>query len=347
MGAHPTNGSDKAVRAEVGLLLYPGVQLAAVHGLTDLFLTANRMILDDDLDLPPIRVSHWRIEDSNTVPVRVYESFDDTPGPLAALTIPPTLVAPPSPELAAPYLDWLRREHGAGVTLSSVCAGTFLLAETGLLDGRAATTHWMHAEAFRARFPKVRLEVEQLLSDDGDMLTAGGVMAWTDLGLRLVERLRGPATMIATARALLIDPPGRQQRFYSKFLPPINHDDKAVLKAQRLLQETHGKNVSLAALLEQAGLEERTLLRRFRAATGLTTTGYAQALRIARAQELLQLRDDSVDQIAWEVGYADPASFRKTFTRITGLSPSAYRRRLSARGGDAPVQRGGEVSGSA
>jgi transcriptional regulator GlxA family with amidase domain len=98
------------------------------------------------------------------------------------------------------------------------------------------------------------------------------------------------------------------------------------------LREDHGKELSLPTLAAHAGLEERTFLRRFRAATGLTTTQYAQRLRIARAQELLQLEASSIDQVAWEVGYGDPASFRKIFTRIVGLSPSAYRRRLSGRG---------------
>lgn len=330
MGAHPTRmGRSGAV--EVGLLLYPEVQLAAIHGLTDLFLTANRVMRDVSLASEPIQVSHWRIEAPDNAPARVYASCDQTPVSLATLIVPPTLDAPPSAELAGRYRDWLRGEHARGVALGSVCAGTFLLAETGLLDGRRATTHWMHAEAFRARFPRVRLEVEQLLADEGNILTAGGVMAWTDLGLRLVERLRGRAAMIGTARALLIDPPGRQQRFYSKFVPPMDHGDTAILKAQLLLQEQHGREPSLAVLTERTGLEERTFLRRFRAATGLTMTGYAQALRIARAQELLQLTDSSVDQVAWDVGYADPASFRKVFTRLIGLSPSAYRRRLSGR----------------
>lgn len=319
-------------RNEIGLVIYPGVQMAAIHGLTDLFLTANRMMEVDGVDEPPIRVSHWETAQGMAQPERVFASMRNPLGPLFALVIPPRLGEPPSPELAAPFVDWLRQQHADGITLSSVCAGTFLLAETGLLAGRIATTHWMHADTFRHRFPAVRLEVDQLLTDEGDMLTAGGVMAWTDLGLRLVEHMRGGAAMIATARALLIDPPGRQQRFYSRFQPSLDHDDQPVIRAQALLRDHAGKDLTLAALAECAGLEERTFLRRFRAATGLTTTQYAQKLRIAQAQELLQMKADSIDQIAWEVGYADPASFRKIFTRITGLSPSAYRRRLSAKG---------------
>ncbi|MGJ0239794.1 hypothetical protein ACQEPB_14910 [Novosphingobium fluoreni] len=100
------------------------------------------------------------------------------------------------------------------------------------------------------------------------MLTAGGVMAWNDLGLRMTERLQGTAVMVATARALLIDPPSRQQRFYSRFTPSMDHGDKAVVQAQRVLHDHHRKDPSLATLTERAGLKERTFLCRFRAATG-------------------------------------------------------------------------------
>lgn len=328
--------TNRAVtRDEIGLLIYPGVQLAAVYGLTDLIVTANRMIADDRPDMAPIRVSHWTHDEGDGMSSCGSSDRTDGSGSLFALVVPPSLTTLPSAELTAPYHDWLHDAYASGVILGSVCAGTFLLAETGLLAGRVATTHWMHAEAFRRRFPAVRLEVEHLLADEGDIVTAGGVMAWTDLGLRLVERLRGASVMIATARALLIDPPGRQQRFYSRFIPPLGHGDAAVAKVQALLGECHGRDVSVAALADHAGLEERTFQRRFRAATGLTTTRYAQRLRIAHAQDLLQLSDRSIEQVAWDAGYADPVSFRKVFLRITGLSPSAYRRRLSAAGGRA------------
>lgn len=123
-------------------------------------------------------------------------------------------------------------------------------------------------------------------------------MACTDLGLRLVERLCGSAVMIATARALLIDPPGCQQRFYSRFIPPFGHGDAPVAEAKALVGECHDRDISVAARADHAGLEERTFQRRFRASTGLTTTHYAERLRIARAQELLQMSGRSIEQVA-------------------------------------------------
>jgi transcriptional regulator GlxA family with amidase domain len=207
------------------------------------------------------------------------------------------------------------------VRLASICAGAFLLAETALLDGRTATTHWLYVERFNARFPAVRLDADQLLIDGEDLVTAGGLMAWTDLGLRLVDRYLGAKRMLDTARILVIDPPGRQQRYYSAFSPRLSHGDSAVLAVQAWLQETGAQDIALATLAQRAGLEQRTFLRRFRQATGMTTTAYCQQLRVGRARELLQASRLPLERVAWEVGYSDPGAFRKVFTRVVGLSP--------------------------
>ncbi len=234
------------------------------------------------------------------------------------------------PDVAAPLVDWLRERHGEGTMLASVCGGTFLLAETGLLSGRAVTTHWNYAKEFLERFPGVMLNTDRLIIDGGDIISAGGLMSWTDLGLKLVDRFLGPVVMAQTARMMLVDPPGREQRYYSGFAPRLPHGDAAVLRAQHFLQANEGRDARLATLAEHAGLEERTLLRRFQKATGLTTTEYAQRLRVAKAQELLQFGRLPVERISWEVGYSDAGAFRKIFHRIVGLTPGEYRQRFHA-----------------
>lgn len=316
---------------EIGLVLYPGAQQAAVLGLTDLFGLAGRIAARHrKRDAHPLRVSHWQPDTSSRTPVRVFDTAPDAAGTLAVLILPPCLTEPPSPETAAPFVRWLREQHGGGVTLASVCAGAFLLGETGLLGGRAVTTHWLHAESFRERFPEARMDVDQLVIDDGDIVTAGGVMAWTDLGLRLVDRFLGPTVMVETARIMLVDLPRREQRYYSPFSPRLTHGDAAVLKVQHWLQATGARDIALAGLAERAGLEERTFLRRFQKATGMTTRAYCQRLRVGKAREMLQFGRLPIDRIAWEVGYDDPGAFRKIFVRIVGLTPGEYRRRFSA-----------------
>jgi transcriptional regulator GlxA family with amidase domain len=179
-------------------------------------------------------------------------------------------------------------------------------------------------------FPNVQVDVDRLIIDDGDIMTAGGLMAWTDLGLRLIDRLLGPSIMLDTARTLVVDPPGREQRYYSAFSPVLTHGDAAVLSVQHWLQATQAKDMTLATLAAQAKLEPRTLLRRFQKATGMTTTEYGQRLRVGRAREMLQFETASIDRVAWEVGYSDAGAFRKVFTRIVGLTPGDYKRRFSA-----------------
>lgn len=327
-GALPTGDGERVI--ELGILLYPGAQLATVLGLTDLFGIARRLAGEQaNRNAPVLRVSHWRLENPGDLPMRVADSHPQARGQLQVLILPASLETPISAEAAAPYRAWLRQQHQAGVTLASVCAGAFLLGETGLLDGRTITTHWLHVDGFSARFPDVRLDVDQLIIDADDIISAGGIMAWTDLGLRLVDRYLGPTIMLETARILLIDPPGRQQRYYRGFTPRLAHGDTAVLAVQHWLHETGGGDAALVELAQRAGLEQRTFLRRFRKATGMTTTEYCQRLRVGRARELLQADRLSIERVAWEVGYADPGAFRKVFTRIVGLSPGAYRRRFA------------------
>lgn len=317
---------------EIGLVLYPGAQQASVLGLTDLFTVANRIKRSYQNGVkPPLKITHWQQPTLAASPKRIFDSESDSKSILYALILPPTLnesvsETPTNIALAA----WLGKQHANGVVLGSVCAGAFLLAATGLMAGRPMTTHWTYADQLQEHYPQVRVDTRRLIIDDGDVITAGGLMSWTDLGLRLVDRLLGSTVMIDTARMLLVDPPGREQRYYSVFSPRLNHGDEAILNAQHWLQATQANDVSLAQLATQAGLEERTFLRRFKQATGMTSTEYCQRLRVGKARELLQFGGESIEQVAWEVGYSDTGAFRKVFTHIVGLSPSQYRQRFRA-----------------
>lgn len=324
------------LQIELGIVLYPGVQMATVLGLTDLFAIAGRFDgTTDEPHPPPLRISHWALDETDQAPRRVHDSHPEACCTPSMLILPPSLEEPISTETARPYCGWLRQQHQVGVRLASICAGAFLLGETGLLAGRTATTHWLYVERFMARFPDVHLDADQLIIDVDDIITAGGLMAWTDLGLRLVDRYLGAKAMIDTAQMLVIDPPGRQQRYYSAFAPRLNHGDSAILAVQQWLQQTAAEEVVLAKLAQRAGLEERTFLRRFRKATGMTTTDYCQRIRVGRARELLHASRLPIERVAWEVGYADPGAFRKVFTRVVGLTPGAYRRRFGTEPGTA------------
>jgi transcriptional regulator GlxA family with amidase domain len=315
---------------EIGLVLYPGVASATVHGLTDLFSVSTTLARERvGANAPMLRVSHWQPNLSNGSVDRAFDTHPDLNSSPAVLIVPGSWQGQPPRDVVQHLVAWLVERHAAGSTLCSVCGGAFVLAETGLLAGRTATTHWSMAQDLAQRFPAIRVDETRLTVEDGNFITAGGVLAWTDLGLKLVDRFLGPSLMLETARFMLADPPGREQRFYSNFSPKFNHGDAAILKVQHWLQTQAAKPTSLQQMAAISGLEERTFLRRFQKATGLTPSQYTQRLRVGKSRELLELTNQTVNQISWAVGYEDPGSFRKVFQKIMGLSPSLYRRRFA------------------
>lgn len=317
----------RAPRTEVGLVLYPGCQAAMFHGMTDLLQTAGQIaVARKGL---PLRISHWSADAAGRL-ARSYDSHPGAEGGPDILVVPGRMSGPLIAAEAAPFADWLRQKHADGAVLASSCGGAFLLAETGLLARRPATTHWAFAEQFSMRYPSVKLDTARILIDDGDILTAGGLMAWTDLGLRLVERIYGGGVMAQTSRYFLVDIAGRQQAQYRSFAPRLMHGDEAILRVQHWLQAKGGRAVTVADMACRALLEERTFLRRFKAATGMKPTEYTQHLRMEKARELLQFTRRPVEQVAWTVGYEDPTAFRRLFQRLIGLSPGEYRRRFAA-----------------
>ncbi|PYC13799.1 AraC family transcriptional regulator [Pseudomonas jessenii] len=321
-------GAERAAIAELGVLIYPGAQMAAVHGLTDLFAVANRIAAEHQAaQLPVLRVSHWQVE-GDQPPTRTYASHAGDDSALLAVLIPPSIGGFSAAQAPASLMQWLRDQHANGATLGGVCVGSLLLAESGLLDGRSATTHWTSAKTFAERYPKIKLKADTPIVDDGDLITTAGLMAWSELGLRLVDRLLGPSIATGTARFLVIEHSESASECGSNFAPILGHGDAAILKVQHWLQSTGATDVSLTAMAERAGLEERTFLRRFRAATGLKPTEYCQHLRVGKAREMLEFSNGTIDHIAWTVGYQDPGAFRAIFRKITGLAPSDYRARF-------------------
>jgi transcriptional regulator GlxA family with amidase domain len=321
-------GAERAAIAELGVLIYPGAQMAAVHGLTDLFAVANRIAAEHQAaQLPVLRVSHWQVE-GDQPPTRTYASHAGDDSALLAVLIPPSIGGFSAAQAPASLMQWLRDQHARGATLGGVCVGSLMLAESGLLDGRSATTHWTSAKAFAERYPKIKLKANTPIVDDGDLITTAGLMAWSELGLRLVNRLLGPSIATSTARFLVIEHSDSASECGSNFAPILGHGDAAILKVQHWLQSTGATDVSLTAMAERAGLEERTFLRRFRAASGLKPTEYCQHLRVGKAREMLEFSNGTIDHIAWTVGYQDPGAFRAIFKKITGLAPSDYRARF-------------------
>ncbi|WP_447589681.1 GlxA family transcriptional regulator [Aquipseudomonas campi] len=227
-------------------------------------------------------------------------------------------------------LQWLAKRP-AEQQLASLCSSAFLLAAAGLLDGRRATTHWALANQFRQHFPRVQLQIDQLFTEDRNRFCSGGAQAGLDLCLHLIAWHAGDWLAQRVANTLVVDRERGQQSRFAPLLPDMVVDDALVAPLLRWLQHHHGEAIDLQRLASQANCSTRTLLRRFKAATGLTPNDYLQRLRISAAQSALRNPARSLEQVAAQVGYADRATFAKLFKQVCGETPGAFRKRLNNR----------------
>lgn len=224
--------------------------------------------------------------------------------------------------------DWLREQHERGAHIASMCTGSFVLAATGLLDGKEATTHWGAAEVFRQLFPKVKLKPEKLIVDAGGLYSAGAFTACYDLSLYLVAKYVGYHVAAETAKTLIHDIGRITQTPYSSFNFQRNHTDDSIQETQRKLEKNYSEDVDIDNLAQETGMSRRTFERRFKTATGDTCLLYLQKVRVEVAKQILEEKNSSFDEISYEVGYENSSYFRKIFQKHTGLRPTEYRNKF-------------------
>jgi transcriptional regulator GlxA family with amidase domain len=221
-------------------------------------------------------------------------------------------------------IPWLKKHYENGTTIASVCMGAFLLAETGLLDGKTATTHWGYAQLFQKMYPKVHLKRDQMIVDDGDLLSSGACTSYMDLSLYLVERCCGHPVAVECAKVMIHDFDRRSQSAYAVCAFYREHNDSEILTAQRWIEKNYAEAIDLDQVAFKNGMSRRTFERRFKAATGITPLLYLQRTRIESAKSLLENSNHTFDEITYGVGYEDSSFFRKLFTKHTGLRPKEY-----------------------
>jgi len=278
-------------------------------------------------------------------PVTCLDGVSLCPSVVAADAAAPDLVVVPgldddlAPSFAANrgWVPWLARWHAAGARIASSCTGAFLVADAGLLDGRAATTHWMFAGELARRYPAVRVTADKMIVDNGDVITSGGATSFLNLVLYLVERFAGHDHANLAAKVLLVDGHRPSQLPYIAFGRERAHGDGIVHQIQQHIDLHLDEQLRIAGLAAAFGLSERTLSRRFAVATGHGPQAYLQQARIHHAMRLLETASDPIDRVRRSVGYTDPAAFRRAFKQATGLSPSGYRDAYGPRNGLAKV----------
>jgi transcriptional regulator GlxA family with amidase domain len=325
----------------IALLAAPETSPSVLYGLYDVLLSVGAVFPDMTTGEPGDALLDVRIVAADSEPFRCFGGVLVEPhaalGDLASVDVAIvcdmyTPIDSPPRERYPREIDWLRRMHAGGSLIASVCTGSLMLAEAGLLDGRQAACHWAYRDLFRQYFPRVELTEESILnltSESDGVITAGGATAWQDLALHLIARLCGPAHVLQTSKVFLLAGHEEGQRPFAAMTRPKQVRDAVIGQSQAWIAENYARTNPVAAMAERSGLKPRTFGRRFRSATGYLPIEYVHAVRIEEARRIIEAEACAIDDVGYRVGYEDPTFFRRLFKRTTGLSPAAYRRKMA------------------
>ncbi|MFD2144399.1 GlxA family transcriptional regulator [Mucilaginibacter antarcticus] len=226
-------------------------------------------------------------------------------------------------------IDWLGSQYRNGACVASVCTGAYLLAAAGLLDGKSCSTHWSAADKLKQLYPKINLQTDQTITDEQGIYTNGGAYSFLNLILYLVEKYYDRETAIFCAKVFQIDMDRQSQSAFIIFKGQRLHSDELIKKAQTVLEDKLEEKLSIEDLASRFAIGRRNFDRRFIKATGNTPAEYAQRVRVEAAKRAFETSRKTINQVMYEVGYADLKAFREVFRKITGLSPLDYRNRYN------------------
>jgi transcriptional regulator GlxA family with amidase domain len=222
-------------------------------------------------------------------------------------------------------IDWIEKQYKQGAEIASICTGAFLLASSGLLDGKSCSTHWAVADDFRTMFPKVNLQTDKLITDENGIYTNGGAYSFLNLVIYLVEKYYDRQTAIFCSKVFQIEMDRQSQSAFIIFKGQKLHGDDVVKKAQAYIENNLDEKISIEHLSLKFSVGRRNFDRRFIRATGNTPVEYAQRVKIESAKKTFETTRKTINEVMYEVGYSDVKAFREVFRKITGMSPLEYR----------------------
>jgi transcriptional regulator GlxA family with amidase domain len=326
----------------VSVVALPEASASTLFGIHDVMSSAGHRVVGETLTtVRPSGGAPFRVEIvgertgpmqvASGVPVAVQRAID---GLETDIVIVPSLVLPRGGWVKGRYprlVEWLRAMHARGALLCSACSGIFVLAETGVFDGRDVTVHFGYHRAFVQAYPQIPVHPERVLVIAGrreELVSSGASTTWHDMALYLIARFAGATAAQEIARVFALQWHQDGLTPYMVFEGRTDHGDAAIAAAQKWLREHFSVANPVEQAVRRSKLAERTFKRRFTAATGMAPIAYVQRLRIEDAKRRLERTAAPVDEISWRVGYEDAAFFRRLFKRITGVSPGAYRKRF-------------------
>ena len=222
-------------------------------------------------------------------------------------------------------IDWIEQQYKHGAEIASICTGAFMLASSGLLDGKTCSTHWSAADTFRTMFPKVNLQTDKLITDENGIYTNGGAYSFLNLVIYLLEKYYDRQTAIFCSKVFQIEMDRQSQSAFTIFKGQKLHGDEMVQKAQAYIESKLDEKISVEYLSSRFAVGRRNFDRRFIKATGNTPLEYSQRVKIESAKKALETSRKTINEVMYEVGYSDVKAFREVFRKITGMSPLEYK----------------------
>jgi len=227
------------------------------------------------------------------------------------------------------FIPWIVDQYNLGAEVASLCVGAFLLAATGLVNGKQCSTHWRAANDFRKKFPDVNLVVDKVLTDELGIYSSGGAYSSTNLILYLIEKYAGREMAVFCSKFFQLDIERDSQSPFIMFKGQKEHEDEHIIKAQEFIENNYQDKITVNQIATICALSRRNLERRFKKATTNTVVEYIQRVKVEAAKQSLESSRENVNEVMYNVGYSDPKAFRTTFKKITGLSPIQYRNKYS------------------
>ncbi len=238
-------------------------------------------------------------------------------------------IQPASTAQNSAFIPWIIEQHKRGAEVASLCVGAFLLASTGLLNGKYCSTHWIAADAFKQMFPEVKLAAEKIITDEQGIYSSGGAYSFLNLVLYLVEKYCGREVSVYLSKLLEIEIERDSQSPFNIFQGQKSHEDEPIKKAQVYMEKNIGEKISVDQLAGLFAISRRNFERRFKKATANTPVEYLQRVKIEAAKKSLEAGKDNINEVMYAVGYNDSKAFRTTFKKITGMSPVDYRKKYN------------------
>lgn len=232
-----------------------------------------------------------------------------------------------------PLVEWIEEQYKTGAEVASICTGAFLLASSGLLNGKTCSTHWAFAETFRTMFPKVNLQTDKLITDENGIYTNGGAYSFLNLIIYLVEKCFDRQTAIFCSKVFQIELDRQSQSAFIIFSGQKSHGDEVIKQAQTYIENNLQEKISIENLSSKFAVGRRNFDRRFIKATGNTPVEYAQRVKIEAAKKSFETSRKNINEVMYEVGYSDVKAFREVFRKISGMTPLEYRNKYNKDGG--------------